>query len=104
VRDIERQLERTGRRRVPAMMAVAARYQPAKERMRIELASGAAFEVPMTRIPELAGATPAQLARVDIDSSGTRLRWRGVGAGVELLVARLASRVLGDASGAGSKS
>jgi hypothetical protein len=95
---MERQLERAGRRRTPALMAVAVRFQPAKRRVRVELSSGATFEVPLGAIPELAGATAAQLARVDVDRSGTRLRWRMVGAGVELSVAGLAMRMFQDAA------
>lgn len=93
---MERQLEHAGRRRSPALMAVAVRYQAPKRRVRIELASGAAFEVPVDAVPELAGATAAQLARVDVDRSGTRLRWRAVRDSVELSVVAMAMHVFQD--------
>ena len=55
--------------------ARAVRFDRAKGRVVLELSSGVLFAFPVTVIPALRRATPAQLAQVETNSSGTTLRW-----------------------------
>jgi hypothetical protein len=55
--------------------AAEARYLTASRQLRIRLSNGASLSLPVSIIPELRNATPAQLAAVEILPGGDGLHW-----------------------------
>jgi hypothetical protein len=70
--------KREARERRQGLRAVEAKYQRATRRVVLELTNGYSFAFPVTAIRALNGATPAQLAAVEIDTSGSALRWNSL--------------------------
>jgi hypothetical protein len=60
---------------VPALQAVAARYDARKKRVMVELANGSSFAFPPGLAQGLADARPADLAEIEISPMGTGLHW-----------------------------
>src|SRR4051812_29782933 len=56
-------------------IAVSATYEPRDRRLRIELASGVAMLVPVSKIQGLANAKPATIRSVERSGSGYGLYW-----------------------------
>src|SRR4029077_13821557 len=56
-------------------LAIAADYNPRSKRLRIELASGAAVCVPVTKIQGLADIAASKIKAVQIDGNGYGLYW-----------------------------
>lgn len=67
--------------------ARAVRFDRSTGRVVLELSSGVLFAFPIAGIPALRRATPAQLARVETNASGSTLRWDALD--VDLSVAGL---------------
>jgi hypothetical protein len=55
--------------------AIAARYDRKADRVIVELTSGATFAFPPRLVQGLAGATPDQLAEVEVLGAGSGLHW-----------------------------
>lgn len=75
--------------------AVGARYDERTRRIEIELADGCLFAFPAESTEGLEGATPDQLAQVEIVGDGYALRWEELDADYTvagLLAGRLGSR------------
>jgi hypothetical protein len=60
---------------VPALQAVAARYDARKKRVVVELVNGSSFAFPPTLAQGLADARPSDLAEIEISPLGTGLHW-----------------------------
>jgi hypothetical protein len=60
---------------VPALQAVAARFDARKKRVVVELANGSSFAFPPDLAQGLARARPAELAEIEISPMGTGLHW-----------------------------
>jgi hypothetical protein len=58
--------------------ARSARYDQGTDRVVVELKSGAAFAVPATMLPELDGAPPEALERVEPISGGEGIGWEAL--------------------------
>jgi hypothetical protein len=58
--------------------AHAARFDRARGRIVIELTNGCIFAVPAHAVQGLRGATPAQLARIEILGAGYGLHWEDI--------------------------
>ena len=58
--------------------AAAARYEPAGERLVVELTNRAVFIVPTRSLEGLAGAPPPQLAAVEVVPGGEGLHWEAL--------------------------
>jgi hypothetical protein len=58
--------------------ALGARYDPATQRIDIELADGCLFAIPVSQIQGLDGASPAELERVEVAGEGYALHWDGL--------------------------
>jgi len=84
-----RQRERSGRTAEPR--ARSARYDDGAGRIEIELVDGCLFAFPAELGQGLRGATPEQLATVEVVSGGEALRWDPLDADVSVpgLLARL---------------
>ena len=59
----------------PNVVATAARYDPRKRLVVVELANGASFAFPPALAQGLADARPAQLADVEVSPMGIGLHW-----------------------------
>lgn len=70
-----------------------ARYDRSANRIVVELKSGAGFSVPTAMLPELQGAAPDELARVEPVSGGEGLGWDDLD--VHVSVAGILARMLG---------
>ena len=79
-------LERRAGRR-----AVTARYDARTGRVMLELSSGFLFGFPVSAIPALARATPAELAAVQLSPGGGALHWEGLDADLSVPGLLLAS-------------
>ena len=66
---------REARERRQGLRAISAKYDRVARRVVLELTNGYLFAFPVGAIRALDGATPAQLATVDLDPSGGALRW-----------------------------
>lgn len=66
---------REARERKQGLRAISAKYDRAARRVVLELTNGYLFAFPVGAIRTLDGATPSQLAAVEIDPSGGALRW-----------------------------
>src|SRR4029079_17246991 len=66
---------RETRERKQGLRAISAKYDRAARRVVLELTNGYSFAFPVSAIRVLDGATPARLATVEIDPSGSALRW-----------------------------
>ena len=66
---------REARERKQGLRAISAKYDRTARRVVLELTNGYSFAFPVGAIQALDGATPAQLAAVEIDPSGGALRW-----------------------------
>lgn len=66
---------RDARERAAGLRALSARYDRRAMRMMLELSNGCLFAFPVSRIPELDAATPAQRAAVEVSPGGSALRW-----------------------------
>lgn len=60
---------------VPALQAVAARYDARKKRVVVDLANGSSFAFPPELAQGLAGARAAELADIELTPLGTGLHW-----------------------------
>jgi hypothetical protein len=69
---------REARERKQGLRALSATYDRAARRVVLELTNGYSFAFPIAAIRALDGATPTQLASVEIDPSGGALRWDGL--------------------------
>jgi hypothetical protein len=58
--------------------AVEAKYMPASRHLRVRLTNGASLSLPVSIIPELRKATPAQLAGIEILPGGDGLHWEAL--------------------------
>ena len=58
--------------------AVDARYLPASRHLRVRLTNGASVSLPVSIIPELRNATPAQLTGIEILPGGDGLHWEAL--------------------------
>lgn len=76
--EIDRQLENAAARstaqRAAGLHATTARYDRARRRIVLELTNGYLLGIPITALPNLAGATSAQLAGVELSGAGMALR------------------------------
>jgi hypothetical protein len=75
--------------------AVAARYDAAADRIIVDLSSGATFAFPPALVEFLQGATPEQLAEVEVQGAGFGLHWEALD--VDYTVAGLMNGVFGTA-------
>ena len=95
-RDIEKQIdaayERGRIRRETVLQAVAAGYDATTGRVTVELSNGTRFEFPAALAQGLEGATPEQLAQVEI-MGGYGLHWEALD--VDLLVPELMAGLFG---------
>jgi len=66
---------RERRERKQGLRASTARYDRASRRIILELTNGYLFAFPVRSVPSLNGATTSQLAAVQLDPSGSGLRW-----------------------------
>jgi hypothetical protein len=64
-----------GRRAATSPQAVRASYEKPTKRIVVELNNGGVFSFPYELLRELRGATPAQLARVELSPQGTAIHW-----------------------------
>ena len=69
---------RERRERKQGLRASTARYDRASRRIILELTNGYLFAFPVRSVPSLNGATTSQLAEVQLDPSGSGLRWESV--------------------------
>ena len=58
--------------------AIEARFLPARQQLRVRLANGASLSLPTRSIPELRGATRAQLSDIEILPGGDGLHWEAI--------------------------
>jgi|CXWL01.1.fsa_nt_gi hypothetical protein len=86
-----RQRAREARHRQPHGRAV--RYLRRHRQLVIDLANGVQLRIPVARIPQLAGANDAQLARVELSPAGIGVAWDALA--VDFTVAQLATIALG---------
>ena len=63
------------RERADGTFAVAARYDAKTDRVVVDLANGAAFAIPASRIEGLAGAVSTALSGVTVEGAGESLHW-----------------------------
>jgi hypothetical protein len=75
---------RTELDRAKKRYAVAAHYDALNGKVMVELANGAMFGFPAQIFPELARATPAQLAEVEVSPAGWGLHWESLDADYEV--------------------
>lgn len=73
--------------------AVRARYDRRQRAVHVALTNGSSFTVPVRIVPELASASDADLAEVEVGPAGVGLHWARLDA--DLSVAGLAAVVLG---------
>jgi len=66
---------RERRERKQGLRASTARYDRDSRRIILELTNGYLFAFPVRSVPSLNGATTSQLAAVQLDPSGSGLRW-----------------------------
>ncbi len=95
-RQIDAALERGARARMEEPRAASARYDRAADRVIVDLTNGCAFVFPPALAQGLAGATPDQLAGIDILGSGYGLHWKALD--VDLSVPDLICGVFGTKS------
>lgn len=69
---------RERRERKQGLRASTARYDRASRRIILELTNGYLFAFPVRSVPSLNGATTSQLAEVQLDPSGSGLRWESL--------------------------
>ncbi len=79
--------------RASGARAITARYSKATGRLTVALANSATFSFPTSLVPGLSGATPAQLAKINISPSGEGLLWPEIDA--DLSVAGMLEAILG---------
>lgn len=72
--------DRNARERREGRRAVAAYYDRPTGRVMMELTSGFVFGFPAKAIPALAGASPTQLAAVELSPGGSGLHWEALDA------------------------
>ena len=84
---------RARRERLTKPHAVSARYDRRTRMLHVALENGGAFAFPVALVPELAAASDADLAAVEVDWAGSGLRWEALDA--DLSVAGLARAVFG---------
>ena len=84
--------EKRERRR--GLRAMSARYDSTAERVELELSNGMMFAFPVQLIRALRSLTPSELRRVQLDDSGSALRWQG--SDVDLSVPGLLLASVGD--------
>jgi hypothetical protein len=70
--------KREARERRQGLRAVSAKYHRATRRVVLELTNGYSFAFPVTAIRALNRATSVQLSTVEIDASGSALRWDSI--------------------------
>ncbi len=84
---------RASRSRRTKSYAESARYDRRSRALCVRLTNGVVLSIPVLLLPELATATDAELARVDVGPAGLGIHWRRLD--VDLSVAGLARVVLG---------
>ncbi len=96
-RELQRSLTRATRageeRPRKQLRAVKAYFDARKARLVVQLANGVILMLPARLLQGLHGATPAQIAKVELTSLGTGLHWAELDA--DLSVAGLASGAFG---------
>jgi len=65
--------------------AISVRYEAKTGSIIVELANGAMFGVPAKVLPDLAKATPAQLAEVELSPVGLGLHWENLDADYDVI-------------------
>ncbi len=75
--------------------AKSAHYDPTTGRIVVELKLGSAFAFPPSMFSELAGHTPEELAKVEVEPFGEALVWEELDVGIA--VAGIIVEILGDA-------
>ena len=73
--------------------AASARYDPASNRIVLELTNGCAYAFPADLVQDLRGAQPEDLIGVEVDGAGFNLHWPALDA--DLFVPALVSGVFG---------
>ncbi len=76
--------ERNRKRLTQGPRAVAAWYEPSTERLCVLLASGVTLQVPIGLIRGLTGASPSQIAGVEVMEPGLTLEWPELETGLSL--------------------
>ncbi len=74
--DIDAALERGRRAQANEPRAKAARYDPVRGQIVVELTNGASFAFPPTLVKDLADADPVVLAEVSVLGAGYGLHWQ----------------------------
>lgn len=82
---------REARDRESGRRALSVSYDRRNGRIMMELTSGFVFGFPASAIPALAGATAAQLARVELSPGGSALHWEELDADLSVAGLLLAS-------------
>ena len=80
-------------RRKRGDIAVRATYEPRGQRLRVELASGVAMLIPVSKIQGLANAKPATIRSVELAGAGFGLYWPSLD--LDISVPDLVSRCFG---------
>lgn len=89
-----RRANRTGQKRLlDQPRAVRARYDARKARLVVELTNGVIMMLPPKLLQGLEGASPSQLAKVELTPHGFGLHWESLD--VDLSVAGLATGIFG---------
>ena len=94
-------IRREERERSTGLRAAAATYDPARERIVVELTSGIAFAFPVQLVPGLAQASPAQRAALELSPSGDGILWERLNTDISVpgLIRALAARNVGRIGG-----
>jgi hypothetical protein len=94
---IARARARDARERKTGLRAVSARYDRRRSRIVLELATGYLFGVPVSALPHLEDATPAQLGEVEVSPEGGGLRFPSIDADYSVpgLILALTAREIG---------
>jgi hypothetical protein len=97
---------RTTTVRRPTSSATTARYDAATKRIVLDLPTGFSLGIPIGRLPAVAKASPAELARVEVIGAGNVLHWEELDADysvpalmVEALGRRLAMKEIARTGG-----
>ena len=90
----EAAVKRGEERRKTDPFATSVNYNSERAEYFIRLVSGESFGIPVTKIPELDGATPEQLMEADLFAQGEGVRWES--RNLDLSTLTLLTRAFGD--------
>lgn len=90
----EAAVKRGEERRKTDPFAASVNYNSERAEYFIRLVSGESFGIPVTKIPELDGATPEQLMEADLFAQGEGVRWESLD--LDLSTLTLVTRAFGD--------